>query len=76
MIEILYLVIERGRWNHPRISKVAKKRPILKKPSEQALVRLSIALPDKLLEPRCVQVEVKPEHVVAPTVTATSTPAV
>lgn len=73
MIETLYLVIERSRkaWRGPRIARVSKRKPALKRPSEQALVRLSISLPDRLLEPRVVQVEIKPEHVAAPTITAT-----
>lgn len=77
MTETLYLVLERHRrgWRGIRISKIAKKRPTLPRPQEQALVRLSISLPDNVLEPRTVHVDIKPEHIVTPTVTAASTPA-
>lgn len=76
MTEILYLVVERSRlgWKGTRIAKVSKKRPTLSRPSEQALVKLSVALPDNVLQPREVRVEVKPEHIVAPTITVTSVP--
>jgi hypothetical protein len=76
MTESLYLVIERHRkrWNGPRIAKVSKRKPTLARPSEQALVRLCVQIPDNVLEPRVVHVEVKPEHIVAPVVTAQSSP--
>lgn len=76
MICHLYLVIERSKpsWKGPRIARVAKKRPTLTRPTEQALVHLAVDLPKDLLEPRVVRVDVKPEHVSAPTVTATSQP--
>lgn len=76
MTENLYLVIQRGArsWSGPRIVKVSKRKPTLNKPSEQALVRLCIQIPDRVLEPRVVHVEVKPEHIVAPVVTASSQP--
>lgn len=77
MTESLYIIIERTRrgWRSVRISKVSKKRPVLKRPSEQALIKLEIAIPDNVLQPRVVRVEVKPEHIAAPVVTVTSQPA-
>ena len=77
MTTTLYLVIQRGprTWSGVRIVKVSRKRPTLQKPSEQALVRLMIDLPDRALEPREVRVEVKPEHITAPVITVRSEPA-
>ncbi|MBA4136736.1 MAG: hypothetical protein C0518_05410 [Opitutus sp.] len=77
MSETLYLVLQRARygWRGARIAKVSKKRPTLSRPSEQALVKLSVVLPDNVLQPREVRVEVKSEHIVAPTITVTSQPA-
>jgi hypothetical protein len=76
MIESLYLVISRpqGRFKYrgPRIEKVSKRKPTLGRPSEQALVRLRVEIPDSVLEPRVVQVEIKPEHIVQPVVTVKS----
>ena len=74
MTETLYLIVERGprRWSGVKIAKVSKRKPVLARPSEQALIKLSVHLPDNVLEPREVHVEVKPEHIVAPVVTATS----
>lgn len=70
----LYLVLQRGprQWSGIRIVKVSRKKPVMEKPSEQALVRLLINVPDNVLEPREVRVEVKPEHIVAPVVTVVS----
>ncbi len=71
----LYLVLERPairRWRGVQIVKVARKKPLLKKPNEQALVRLLIDIPDNALEPREVRVAVKPEHIAAPVVTVRS----
>lgn len=70
----LYLVIERQRVRYRglRIAKVSKRRPLLARPSEQALIKVGITIPDTVLEPRVVYVEIKPEHIVAPTVTVSS----
>lgn len=72
----LYLVLEPAKrcWRGVRISSVSKKRPSLKRPSEQALVKLSVSIPDNVLQPREVSVEIKPEHIVAPVVSVTSQP--
>ena len=75
MTEYLYLIIERPRrqqWKKAHITKVSKKKPVLPRPTEQALVRLSINIPDGLFEPRTVPVEIKPEHIIPPVVTANS----
>ncbi len=71
MTESLYLVLERSkyRWGGVRISSVTKRKPTLKRPSEQALVRLQVSIPDNVLQPREVKVEIKPEHLVQPTIT-------
>jgi hypothetical protein len=73
----LYLVLEPTRrgWRSVRISKVSKKKPRLPRPSEQAIVRLSVCIPDNVLQPREIKVEIKPEHIVAPVVTVSSQPA-
>ena len=75
----LYLVIERrkrGYWSGGPllISKVSKKKPTLPRPTEQALVQLAINLPDRLLEPRTVTVQINPDHIIPPAATAASTP--
>jgi hypothetical protein len=74
----LYLVIERSKhaWKGPRIARVSKNKPTLPRPTEQAIVKLSISLPEDVLKPRVVYVEVKPEHIVAPEITASSQPAI
>lgn len=69
MIESLYLTIQRGRWNQPRIAAVSKRRPKLKNPSEQSLVRIDITVPDDVLNPRAVKVVIGSEHLQAPLVT-------
>jgi hypothetical protein len=80
MAESLYLVIERrkrGSWRdgNVRIAHISKKRPFLKRPSEQALVKLLITLPDRMLEPRVINVEIKPEHVAQQPVSVSPTAA-
>lgn len=74
MTQSLYLIIEpsRKRWRGPRIARISKCKPSLPRPSEQALIRLVIAIPDDVLQPREIRVEVKREHVVQPTVTVQS----
>ena len=77
MTETLYLVISRPQkraWRGPRIELIKRKRPALARPSEQALVRLCIDIPDGILQPRTVQVAILPEHIITPVVTAKSTP--
>lgn len=70
MTETLYLVIEPSRkyWRGVRISRVSKRKPVLKRPSEQALLKLCVALPDNVLQPREVRVEIKPEHLQQPVI--------
>lgn len=77
MTQQLYLVIERRkyRWQGLRISRISRKRPMLARPSEQALVKLVIDIPDSVMDPRAVQVAILPEHIVAPVATAKSAPA-
>lgn len=70
----LYLVLERSKpsWRGVRISSVTKRKPTLKRPLEQALVRLLISLPDDVLEPRVVRVEINADHIVPPAITVSS----
>jgi hypothetical protein len=66
-------VLERGRWyNSVKISKVTKKKPTLKRPSEQALVKLIIDIPERVLRPREVRVQIAAEHISQAVVTAKS----
>ncbi|MBL9187891.1 MAG: hypothetical protein JNK23_10455 [Opitutaceae bacterium] len=71
----LYLVLERPqrrRWRGVQIVSIARRMPVLKKPSEQAVLKIALDIPDNALEPREVRVEVKPEHIIAPVVTVKS----
>ena len=76
MTHSLYLIIERAHaascGKKRVLQRVTKRKPVLPRPTEQALVRLEIQIPDGLFEPRCVPVQIKPEHIVPPVVTANS----
>ena len=70
--QYLYLVLERPRtrrWRGIVITKITRKRPSLKKPSEQALLKLRIDIPDAIMEPRAIAVTIKPEDIIAPVTT-------
>lgn len=76
MTEELYLLIKPGKWNKPRIAGVSKKPPNPRRfapGTSAALVKLNVTLPDSVLIPRVpvATVEIKPEHIAAPTITAT-----
>lgn len=76
-VETLYLVIERPqrpqrRWRGIVITKITRKRPLLKRPSEQALLKLRIDIPDTIMEPRAISVQIKPEDIIAPTTAVTA----
>lgn len=77
MTETLFLVLEqsRKRWRGVRIARVSKKRPHLARPSEQALVKIRLTIPDTVLDPKVVDVVINPEHIAAPTITVRSQPA-
>jgi hypothetical protein len=80
MSETLYLVIEerrRGAWRKGklRISAVSKTRPALARPTEQALVRINVELPDMLLQPRAVNVEIKADDIAHQPISVTSSKA-
>jgi len=77
MTHSLYLILEpsRKRYRGPRIARISKTRPSLPRPSEQALVRLVLTIPDDVLQPREVRVEIKREHVVQPIISVSSEPA-
>jgi hypothetical protein len=65
----LYLTISRGRWGHPKIRRVSRKRPTTI--IGEAIVRVDIDLPSGILNPPVVNVVIKPEHVAQPVVVAT-----
>jgi|HubBroStandDraft_1064217.scaffolds.fasta_scaffold02417_10 hypothetical protein len=71
MTEILYLVVQRGRWD-PRIHMVTKRKPLLPRPSEQAIVKLEIRLPDRIMDPPHVTVQINEEHIAKPTILVTA----
>ena len=75
--ETLYLIVTptlRGRWHRKlRIRSVTKHRPTPK--IGEAMVRINVHLPDDVLTPPVVNVEIKPEHIAAPAVKVEATPA-
>lgn len=77
MTESLYLVIERAKrsWRGTRVARISKKRPTLARPSEQAIIKLRVEIPDNIMEPREVNVRIEREHIALPNITATSQPA-
>ncbi len=72
--EHLYLLLKPKRqWKYgsPRIARIAKSRSSLRVQPGEAIVHLQIELPDNILNPPEVRVQIRPEHVAAPAVTVT-----
>lgn len=73
MITALYLTLERGRWGSTKVTKISRRCPRLAKPTEQALLKLNIDLPDSrdVFRPREIAVQIRPEHLALPAATVT-----
>lgn len=73
----LFIVCEpHKRYGHTTvITSVKRKKPKLPRPTEQAIVKLEIDLPDGIFNPRVVNVVVAREHITPPVPTAKSAPA-
>ncbi len=69
----LYLVVSKNPryYSSTRIERVCKKKPVLPRPTEQAIVRMDIDLPDGLFKPPQVNVQINPEHIIRQPVTVT-----
>lgn len=69
----LFLVLEPGKYGATKIVRISRRCPALKKPTEQAILKLNIDLPDhrQVFKPREVTVEIKPEHIATPKITVT-----